>query len=101
MSAPYRDLLVEVHDWRAERKAENIRFYAQAIADGRVRTLDREFTTRSANCDCCLRKHKPGLRVLFLTGPGCHKFQACASCVTEIVQAVPMQQLVITLQAVV
>jgi hypothetical protein len=81
-----------------ERKAENINFYANAIASGFVRTIPQEFTTRKANCDCCLKSNKPGMRVLFKGLPGAHRFHVCRDCFPELVNAVPLTELICTLK---
>ena len=51
-----RDLYIEIEDWRQETKANNVRFYSDAVARNELHVIvGKDFTTRKANCDCCLR----------------------------------------------
>jgi hypothetical protein len=95
MNQAYRDLLEEMVDWREKRRVENVKFYADAIAQGRVSvTPGKEKSTRHANCDVCLMPIKPGARKFFYRSNGSFHFRVCGACWNEIVQSVPMPQLV-------
>lgn len=87
----YRDLLDDMSNWRQERQTANLNFYGQAIAAGKVKALDQEFTKRKASCDVCLSIRPAGMRILFLTGKGCHRFHVCDTCFPMLVEATPIQ----------
>jgi hypothetical protein len=87
MREAYSDMLEDMKDWRNERRAENVKFYAGNIQ--RVTMIDgsRGRTTRKANCDVCLNPQEPGLQNFFLHGPSGHKFHACPGCWDDIAHA--------------
>jgi hypothetical protein len=90
----HAEMLEDIQDWQAERRAANLKYYGEAIAAGKVRTLEQEYTKHRATCDVCGRSKKPGMRLLFLTGAGCHRFHVCDECEPGLVEAVPMPALI-------
>jgi hypothetical protein len=78
--------LQEIESWRRERKAENLRFYADAITNGQVRVIPgKETTERKSKCDVCYRPQKAGIRKFFYSNGVSFYFHTCEPCWTEIV----------------
>jgi len=91
-NAAYRDLLVEMSNWREERRISNVKFYSDRIT--LIQPAQKAFTVRKATCDICLKPQDPGIRNLFLTGTGSHQFHVCEACWNEITQAAALPLLV-------
>lgn len=88
-------VLLEIMDWKAEKKAENIAFYADALVHNRIHiVVEHEFTIRVSNCDCCLGKQQPGIRKFFHSNGTCFYFWVCPGCWQEIMEAADMSALV-------
>lgn len=90
MNTPYRDMLIDVHDWQAERKARELAFYRDALAEGELSIVPgKERTTRKCKCDVCLAPQEPGIRKFWFRGKvgGFWWFRACEKCYAELVDA--------------
>lgn len=87
MNAAYRDLLLEVCDWRAERKARELAFYRAALAVGELTVVQgHEHTTRKCRCDICLAVQDAGGKKFWFHGKGggFWWFHPCEKCLTEM-----------------
>lgn len=77
--------LVEIEDWRQERKARELAFYRDAFSKGQVRIIPgKEATERPSKCDVCLRPQKAGIRKFFFSDGASFYFHTCEPCWTEI-----------------
>jgi hypothetical protein len=90
----HAEMLEDIQDWQAERRAANLKYYGEAIAAGKVRTLEQEYTKHRATCDICQRPRKAGMRLLFLTGIYGSRFHVCSECMPDLMDAAPMNVLI-------
>ncbi len=82
----YRDLLIELHDWREEHEAERVKLYAEALANNQITPRD-ERTKRKARCDVCLRQQEPGMRTYDYAGDQQYKVNVCDGCMDKIINS--------------
>ncbi len=86
MNSAYRDLLIEIHDWREERKAEHVKLYAEAFVNNQIAPRDGR-TRRRARCDVCLRQQEPGMQTYNYAGDQQYKVNVCDGCMNKIAAA--------------
>lgn len=94
----YRDLLVEMQDWRAKKKIENIEFYSAALVANELHVIQgKEQTVRKANCDVCLNPQKPGMKKFrYIPNKGlAFWFCPCDDCWIELMKAADLTALVV------
>ena len=98
INSTVRDLYIEIEEWRQETKANNIRFYSDAIAHNELHVVvGKDFTVRKANCDVCLKPQKPGMKKFrYIPRRGlAFWFHPCDACWNEIVAAADLPTLVL------
>ncbi len=101
LQSAYRDLLIELHDWQAERKARELAFYRKALENGELSVVEgKEQTTRKCKCDICLSLQMPGARKFWYRGKsgGFWWFHPCVVCWNEIAPSADFQLPVVVVQ---
>ncbi len=82
----YRDLLIDIYEWREARKARELEFYRQALAAGELSVIPgKERTAHKCRCDVCLATQEPGIQKYWYQGKdGSRWFRVCDGCMSEI-----------------
>ncbi len=87
MNSAYRDLLIELYNWREDRKERELAFYRSALAAGELSVMPgKEHTTRKCKCDICLKSQEAGARKFWFQGKdmGFWWLCVCEGCWAEL-----------------